>query len=152
MGLKNQRRLAASVLGVGANRVWIDPARISDAETAITRQDVRRLIGSGVIQARPVKGVSRGRARVLHRKRLEGRRRGIGSREGSKHARLPKKEIWMSTIRAVRTRLKALRESKVITNVSYRRLYKLSKGGVFKSKASLNQYIKSAGMLRRKQK
>ncbi len=152
MGLKSQRRLAAAVLGVGENRVWIDATRISDVEAAITRQDIRRLIGSGVVQARPVQGVSRGRARVLHRKRREGRRRGVGSREGGKYARLPKKKAWMAAIRAARTRLKALRESKVITDASYWKLYRMSKGGVFKNVADLNQYIKSAGMLRRKQK
>jgi len=144
--------LAAAVLDVGENRVWIDPTRVSDVETAITRQDIRRLVGSGVIQALPVKGISRGRVRVLSQKRKEGRRRGMGSRKGGKYARLPKKKIWMITIRAIRERLKSLRESKSITDATYHRLYKMSKGGVFKSLADLHQYIESAGLLRRKQK
>ncbi|MEM3736768.1 MAG: 50S ribosomal protein L19e [Candidatus Bathyarchaeia archaeon] len=152
MSLRSQRRLAADVLGVGLNRVWIDPEQLTNVGSAITRQDIRRLIGSGIIKALPVKGVSRGRARVLKDKRKEGRRRGLGSREGNQYARSPKKDKWVATIRAVRDRLKVLRESKAITDATYHTLYKMAKGGAFKSVANLNQHIKSAGLVRRKQK
>ena len=70
--LKSQRRIAAQILKVGQNRVWINPERTEDAETAITRDEIRKLIHEGVIEARPEKGVSRGRARVLHKKRKKG--------------------------------------------------------------------------------
>ncbi|HDD33891.1 MAG TPA: 50S ribosomal protein L19e, partial [Thermofilaceae archaeon] len=38
------RRLAAEILGVGESRVWIDPEKLERVETAVTREDVRRLI------------------------------------------------------------------------------------------------------------
>ena len=37
-GLTSQRRLAAQILKIGQNRVWIDPERIDDVEVAITRE------------------------------------------------------------------------------------------------------------------
>jgi len=43
-GLKSQRRLAAQILKVGQNRVWINPERIDDVEAAITREEIRKLI------------------------------------------------------------------------------------------------------------
>jgi len=52
------RRMAASILGVGVHRVWIDPERIEDVLGAVTREDVRKLIKDGVIKAkRPRKGL-----------------------------------------------------------------------------------------------
>ena len=42
--LSGQRRLAAQILKVGQNRVWIDPERIDDVDGAITREEIRKLI------------------------------------------------------------------------------------------------------------
>ena len=39
----SQKRIAAAVLKCGVNRVWFDPARISDIENAISREDLRGL-------------------------------------------------------------------------------------------------------------
>ena len=61
--LTNQRRMAASVLKCGVNRVWFDPERQADIEGAISRDSLRELIEDGAIKAHPVKGNSRGRAR-----------------------------------------------------------------------------------------
>ncbi|TDA31707.1 MAG: 50S ribosomal protein L19e, partial [Hadesarchaea archaeon] len=60
MKLSTQRRLAASLLGVGENRIWMDPSRLEEIASAITRRDVERLIKEGAIRAKPVKGISRG--------------------------------------------------------------------------------------------
>ncbi|RLI05081.1 50S ribosomal protein L19e [Candidatus Bathyarchaeota archaeon] len=150
MSLKSQRAIAAKILKCGKNRVWIDPERIEDVETAITRKEIERLIKDGVIKARPVKGISRGRVRVLRKKRKKGRRRGVGSREGAKYARLPRKRRWIQTIRAIRKKLRELVESKSITNTTYRKLYRMAKGGVFRSTSHLLQYIESAKLYRRK--
>nr|MQY68649.1 50S ribosomal protein L19e [Hadesarchaea archaeon] len=83
MKLNTQRRLAADILGVGVNRVWIDSARIADVSSAISREDVKRLIRQGAIKARPELGISRGRFRRRAAKRKQGRRRGVGSRKGT---------------------------------------------------------------------
>ena len=63
MNLSSQRRLAANILNIGVNRVWIDPDRTDDVEIAITRQEIRKLIHDGVIKSLPVNALSRGRAR-----------------------------------------------------------------------------------------
>ncbi|RLI32468.1 50S ribosomal protein L19e [Candidatus Bathyarchaeota archaeon] len=150
MSLKTQRKIAARILGVGVNRIWVDPERIEDVEAAVTGKDIRRLIKDGVIDVRPIKGVSRGRARIRHLKRKMGRRRGLGSRKGGKFARLPKKRRWIQTIRALRRTLRELRDKRLITRQVYRKLYIMAKGGVFKSRNHLLQYIESAKLYRRK--
>jgi len=150
VSLKSQRRLAAEILGVGESRVWVDPERFEDVSSAITRREIEHLIKDGAIKAKPVKGVSRGRARVKHLKRKQGRRRGPGSREGPAKARTPKKRRWTATIRAIRKTLQQLRNSKSITPSTYRMLYTMAKGGVFRSRSQLLQHVKSSGLIVRR--
>jgi large subunit ribosomal protein L19e len=140
--LKTQRRLAGRILKVGGNRVWINPERIDDAETAITREDVRRLIHEGTIKRRPESGVSRARAQVIHEKKRKGLRGGAGSKSGSPNARISKKEAWMSKIRALRKRLRELRTRKAISESVYRELYRMASSGRFVSLADLERYLK----------
>ena len=70
--LVSQRRIAAQILKIGQNRVWIDPERMDDVDSAITREEVRKLIHEKVIVSLPEKGVSRSRAKVLHEKKVKG--------------------------------------------------------------------------------
>jgi len=149
-GLKSQRRLAAQILRVGQNRVWIDPERIDDVEVAITRDDIRKLIHESVIKRLPEKGVSRARARVLHEKRKKGRRRGSGSRSGTFHAKISKKEAWMSKIRALRKRLRELKTSRIITENTYRKLYTMASSGRFSSIADMERYLKTHELWRKR--
>jgi len=146
--LSGQRRLAAKILSVGVNRIWIDPERAADVEAAISRDDIRRLIHDGVIRARPERGVSRARARERATKRGMGRRRGIGSRRGAKKARLPRKGAWIRTVRPLRAMLRELRDDGAIEAKDYRRLYRMVKGGAFKSRAHLETYLKERGLLK----
>ena len=44
MDLKNQRRLAASVLKCGKYRIWIDPEEPEEVQKAVTKQDIRNLL------------------------------------------------------------------------------------------------------------
>ncbi len=148
MKLNLKKRLAAEILKVGVNRVWIDPTRIADVATAITREDIRALINDGVIRAKPERGTSRGRIRERATQRRKGRRRGVGSRKGAKHARLPKKAGWIKTVRPLRSRLRELRKEGVIGPREYRRIYKMVKGGAFRSRAHLETYLKERGLLR----
>ncbi len=145
MSLKSQRRLSAEILKVGQNRVWIDPEKTEDVEIAITREEIKKLIHEKVIQPLPEKGVSRARARVLHAKKKKGLRKGPGKR--SKH-RVSKKEVWMKKIRALRRRLHKLKETRVITENTYRRFYKMAGSGVFASIAELERHIKTEGLWR----
>jgi large subunit ribosomal protein L19e len=146
--LSTQRRLAARILGIGVNRVWIDPTKITDVSTAITSDDVKQLIHDGTIKARPERGVSRARARVRIGQRKRGRRRGVGSRRGTARARKPKKVAWIRTVRPLRLMLQELRDKEVIERREYRRLYRMVKGGSFRSKAHLQTYLKEKGLLR----
>lgn len=146
--LANQKRLASEILGVGETRVWINPEKLEDVSKAITREDIRSLIDQEVIKRKPVKGISRGRARERALKRAKGRRRGHGSRKGAKGARSPKKEQWMKRIRALRKRLKELRNAGKINSSIYRKLYLKAKGGEFRSVSHLNAHLKSQGLLK----
>ncbi|MDI6883646.1 MAG: 50S ribosomal protein L19e [Hadesarchaea archaeon] len=148
MKLNLKKRLAAEILKVGVNRVWIDPTRAADVSVAITRQDIRNLISQGVIRAKPERGSSRGRFRERAVKRKKGRRRGVGSRKGAKHARLPKKASWIRTVRPLRFRLRELKKEGVIGPREYRRLYNMVRGDAFRSRAHLETYLRERGLLR----
>ncbi|HIH69375.1 50S ribosomal protein L19e [Methermicoccus shengliensis] len=141
--LRVQKRMAASLLGVGEGRVWIDPEEAEEVSKAITRQDVRELIEKGIIKRKPVQGISRVRARALAAKRAYGHRKGPGSRKGAKGARAPRKEQWIKRIRAQRRLLSELRDSGKLTRSEYRMLYRKSKGGEFRSTAHLRTYIET---------
>lgn len=149
MNLKSQKRLAASIMDVGENRVWIDPERAEDVEVAITRQEIRKLIHEGAIKALLERSLSRGRAREQAAKKRAGRRRGPGTKKGPKFAVVSRKERWMSRIRAQRKRLRRLRERRMITVNTYRSLYRKAKGGEFRSLAELERYITENNLRRR---
>jgi large subunit ribosomal protein L19e len=146
MNLQSQRRLASRILKVGKNRVWIDPDEIEKVSSAITRDDVKRLIHEGRIQALPKKGSSRGRHRVSHEKRLAGRGRGPGGRKGPRRTR----EDWVQRIRSIRRRLRELRERRIIDRSVYRRLSHMASGGAFRSSSHVDEYIKSHQLARRR--
>jgi len=139
--LSNQKRLAASVLGCGVNRIWFDPERAADVEGAISRDDLRTLITEGVIKARPKKGVSRGRARERDAKRAYGHRRGPGKRRGAAGARRPSKTQWVQRIRAIRKTMRALRDEGQIDPHLYRILYRKASGGQFRSIAHMKSQV-----------
>jgi len=145
-----QRRLAASILGIGVNRVWIttDPKVQDDILDAITRDGIRNLIRKNIIQKRPVQGVSRGRARHRAAQRAKGRRRGHGSRKGALNARTPQKTRWIQVIRGMRRHLRELRDQGRIDTGTYRRFYGQAKGGMFKSKSHLDQQLRAAGAIK----
>jgi large subunit ribosomal protein L19e len=143
--LANQRRMAAALLKCGEGRVWLDPASQEELEDAVTRQDIRSAIKAGVIRAKRIPGVSRGRARRLEAERARGRHAGPGKRKGSPESRVSRKERWMHRIRAQRELLQGLRDSKKLTPGVYREFYRRAKGGMFRSRAHLLLNLKLAG-------
>ncbi len=148
--LKSQRRLAAEIMKIGQNRVWIDPEKIDDADAAITREEIRKLIHEGTIKSLPEKGVSRARARIIHEKKKKGRRGGLGSRVGSPRARVSKKEAWTIKIRALRKNLRKLKTNKIIAESTYRKMYQISNSGRFQSVADLERYLKAHELWRKR--
>jgi large subunit ribosomal protein L19e len=145
--LSNQRRLASQILDCGLDRVWLNPEATEEIASAITREDIRGLVEEGSIKARPVKGVSRGRARLVAAKRKYGHRKGQGSRRGKKGARTSKKEQWVKKIRALRRRLKELRAEGALEKSVYCRLYRKAKGGEYRSVAHLESHLESEKLL-----
>ena len=150
MSLKSQRRLAAEILKIGENRVWIDPERIDYVESAITREEIRKLIHEKVVIPLPEKGISRARARLLNAKRKKGLRRGPGGKSGPARSKITKKQAWINRIRPVRRRLCELKESRAITESVYRKMYDMSESGAFESKADLERYIRTHNLWRRR--
>jgi len=145
--LRNQRRMASQVLGVGESRVWIDPLHAEDAAAAVTRADIRGLVEKGYIakSKRPEK--SHGRARMMAEAKATGRRKGQGSREGATGGRNPSKKRWIRTIRPLRQTLAMLRAEGVLQPAAYRLYYRRAKGGVFRSRAHLLSHLVTDGLL-----
>lgn len=136
--------MAASLMKVGETRVWINPEEIEKVESAITKEEVRRLIHEGVIAARAEKGISRGRYKVRLQKKTG---KGSGSKKGSRGRG---KSGWVTKIRPLRTRLRELKTKRVITREVYRRLLPMAKGGAFRSISHLNEYLESHNLARRR--
>jgi len=149
MNLRNQRKIAASILDCGLNRVWIDPERLDEVSMAITREEIRKLIKGKAIKALPENSQSRGRARILAEKKKKGRRIGPGSKKGKKYSVVSRKTRWINRIRAQRKHLVLLRDRRVITVSTYRSLYRKAKGGEFRSVAEIDRYIDNNNLRRR---
>ncbi|MGY5854744.1 MAG: 50S ribosomal protein L19e [Candidatus Thorarchaeota archaeon] len=141
MRLVTQKRLAAAVMKVGKSRVWIDPEFIDEVSLAITKEDIRRLVDEGAIQKKPVRGVSRGRARYILGQKRKGQRKGPGSKKGKATAKFSKKDRWMHKVRPMRRELRRLRDEGRITRRVYRELYLKAKGNAFRNTAHLRTYI-----------
>ncbi len=137
-----QKKLAAKILKVGQSRVWLDPKKMKDIQKAITRIDVRKLVKQSSIKVLPEKIHKRGFVKK--------RRKGPGSKKGSKFAALSKKDRWIATVRPLRKMLKELKGSQDIDNPTYRKMRALVKGGMFRSRAHLKLYLQQHNLLKKK--
>lgn len=139
MKLSLQKRLASEVLGVGKDKVYLDPGRMDEIKEAITRADIRALVAVGAIKKKRIVGTSRVRARKRQAQRRKGRQKGTAHRKGGEKARLSKKKRWMSKVRAQRKFLSKVKGK--IPNVEYRKLYSMVKGGFFRSVSHIKIYM-----------
>ena len=147
MSVVSQKRLAAELLKVGTTRVWVDPEDTDKVSSAITREEIRKLIHEGSIKKVPQIGISRGRKRARRKELLAGRHKGQGSIKGSATHR---KRRWVARIRSIRSRLRTLRDKRFITTEVYRKLSLMAKGGTFRSGAHLDEYIETHKLSRRR--
>jgi len=149
--LRNQRRMAATILKCGEHRVWMDPDRLDEIAQAVTKDDIRVLIRGKAIISRQRQGISRGRKKYAMQQKKKGRRRGQGSRKGATYARFPRKRRWIRTIRPLRSYLRQLRDEGQINASTYRMYYLKAKGGEFRSKRHLHTHLISDGVIMEKE-
>ena len=136
-----QRKIAAKILKCGVHRVWLDPLQENKIKQAITRRDIKGLIKEGYIKKlKPKK----------HAKLGEKTQQRTGSKKGKRFSRLPKKEPWLKIVRPQRTLIREMKNE--LQPLAYRKLYRLIKGGTFRSKAHLMSYIKDNKLAKEKVK
>lgn len=109
--LRSQKRLAASVAGVGKRKIWLDPAETSEIANANSRAGVKKLIKDGRVIVKPTVIHSRARTQALLAAKRKGRHTGTGKRKGTAEARMPTKIHWMRRQRVLRRLLRKYRES-----------------------------------------
>lgn len=143
-----QKRLASQILKCSQKRIRFDPEKLGEIKEAITKHDVKLLIGRKVITSIPKMGASRARANVIRIQRRKGNRSGHGSRKGSSNARENEKCVWIKKIRKQRALLKRLYENEKIDTKMYRDLYLKSKGNFFRSTRHIKIYLEEHGVLK----
>lgn len=141
MNLRSQRKLAAKVLKVGANRIRIASDAQEAVAEAITRDDIRELVGAKSITVKAKVSNSRGRIRKRISQKVKGRHRGAGKRKGSANSRNKDKRRWIIRIRTLRDELNKLKAKGILGGGLYRRLYRQAKGNLFHSRRHLREHI-----------
>lgn len=148
MMLGVQKRLAAGILGCSPKKVVFDAGRLSEIKEAITKSDLRNLIGQGAIRKLPARGISRARTRIAQGQKRKDKRKGQGSRKGAAGARTGRKSVWVRKVRLQRRYLGGLRERGMISQPDFIGLYKKVKGGFFRSRRHLELYLTEKGALK----
>ena len=143
---ENHKKIAADLLKCGVSRIKVtDDKQFGEA---LTRQDIRNLIRKGVVYKIQKKGTSKAFSKKTLKQKKKGRRKGPGSRRGTYGARNPSKTIWVAKVRALRGLLNEVVANGQVDKANYRKLYMMIKGGVFRSRKNMLNYLKDHEMLK----
>src|SRR3989344_216352 len=148
MELRLQKKLASKILKVSEKKIKFDTEALSQIKEAITRSDIKALIGKNVISKKDTNEQSRVRARLRILQKRKGRRKGRGTKKGTKNARLPGKTEWTRKIRVQREFLKNLKQGKLIDSKTYKSLYMKSKGGFFRSRRHIKMFVEERSLIK----
>ncbi|EED43188.1 LSU ribosomal protein L19E, partial [Enterocytozoon bieneusi H348] len=113
--------MAKKVLRCGQSKLWFDPNEYESVLAADSIEKVKNLIEDGTIIKKNDKVNSRANARDRKEAKSKGRHMGNGSRKGTKNARLPKKTIWIKTLRSMRSILRDMKNKGELTSEEYQK-------------------------------
>ena len=130
MNLEKKRALAARTLGVGKGRIVFNNLRLNEIKEAITKQDIRDLVGSKAIIVKEIRG------RLAVQKRMSRRHAGRIKKKVN-----PRKTIYVQTVRRFRAYIAELKKHEQITQEVYTKLRKELRGFTFKTKPQLKERI-----------
>ena len=146
MKLDKLKTISGTILKKSKHKLVIDEKKYQAnkefVDKSITKQDVRDAIAKGVVKKKNDTGQSRGRARVLLKKKQLKRRRGQGKRRGTPSAR-QNRNLYNDKIRALRKRLRELKKEDKLNDKNYRQVYLMINGNYFRGKKHLEEYISS---------
>lgn len=147
--LNLQKRLAGQILKCSPKRIRFDTESLEEVKGAITKFDVLKLIQKGTIRKKQAEGISRVRAKEKLEQRKKGRKKGFGSRKGTKKARENTKRMWINKVRKQRNYLKHLKRKSLVSQIDYITLYNKVTGGFFRSAGHLKLYVEEKGMTKK---
>ena len=139
--MKSKKRLAGEILRCSPKKVKFAADALEEIKKAITRSDLRGLIAVKKITKDQKNLQSRARTRKQKTQKRKGRQKGHGSKKGTKHSIVSKKEKWAVRMRVQRQFLKELKEKGLITSKNYQMLYRKVKGGFFRNKRHIKLYL-----------
>lgn len=129
MNLRNKKNLAIRTLKVGKERISFVDSRKDEIKEAITKQDIKDLVGAGAIIIKEIKG----------RKKIEKKgRRSIGNIR--KMVKRRKKDYVIMT-RKLRKYVKEVGPQKKISKEIFKKIRNKIKNREFKNKKDLQKYI-----------
>ncbi len=126
------RRMSMKILETGQSKIWFNPNEREKIMAADTLQRIRELVDEGVIVKKLDKVNSRANARKREIAKNKGRHMGKGSKKGTKNARLPKKTVWMKTLRSKRSTLKEMKNAGELNSEEYHSYRQMAKGNQFR--------------------